>query len=153
MNAALNTAESVANEIKARITAIRTANGSETEIGRDVMMGRRKIPGDDRPPCAIVLEGADDPLDHPGRIPSALIQQSYFIDGFDVCDPDNPNTKAHAMIRDIKRAIFAGDSTLGGKVREVKYLGRDIGPRPDGVALVQVRVIIGVEYVENLTNP
>lgn len=153
MNAALNTAESVANEIKARITAIRTANGSETEIGRDVMMGRRKIPGDDRPPCAIVLEGADDPLDHPGRIPSALIQQSYFIDGFDECDPDNPNTKAHAMIRDIKRAIFAGDSTLGGKVREVKYLGRDIGPRPDGVALVQVRVIIGVEYVENLTNP
>lgn len=153
MAVALNTAESVANEIKARITAIRTANGSETEIGRDVMMGRRKIPGDDRPPCAIVLEGADDPLDHPGRIPSALIQQSYFIDGFDVCDPDNPNTKAHAMIRDIKRAIFAGDSTLGGKVREVKYLGRDIGPRPDGVALVQVRVIIGVEYVENLTNP
>lgn len=153
MSTALNTAEGVANEIKARIASIRTANGYETEIGRDVMMGRRKVPGDDRPPCAIILEGADDPKDQPARVPSALIQQSYLIDGFDACDPDNPNTKAHAMIRDIKRVIFKGGTTLGGKVREVHYRGRDIGPRPDGVALVQVRVIIDVEYVEDLTNP
>lgn len=153
MTPTLNTAEGVANEIKVRIAGIRTVYGYETEIGRDVMMGRRKLPGDDRPPCTVVLEGADDPKDHPARIPSVLVQQSYWIDGFDVCDPDNPNTKAHAMIRDIKRAIFQGDATLGGKVREVHYRGRDIGPRADGVSLVQARVIIDVEYVENLTAP
>jgi hypothetical protein len=75
------------------------------------------------------------------------------VDGFDACDPDNPNTKAHAMIRDIKRVIFLGGTTLGGKVRSVHYTGRDIGPRADGVSLVQVRVMIDVEYVEDLTNP
>jgi hypothetical protein len=82
-----------------------------------------------------------------------LISQSYMIDAFDVCDPDNPNTKALSMIRDIKRAIFKTDATLGGAVKKVSYLGRDIGPRPDGVAMVQARVMISVEYVEDLTNP
>ena len=148
--------EDIANEIKARLSAIRIGNPDcETDIGVRLQHGRRKVPADDELPCVQLVEGNDDMDDAAGRTRSALVKvrQAYVIDAFDKCDPNNPNVKAHAMIRDIKRAIFAGDSTLGGKVREVKYLGRDIGPRPDGVALVQVRVIIGVEYVENLTNP
>lgn len=146
-------AADVSAEILRRLRTILLTNGCETDIGRDVMAGRRKIPGDDQPPCLIVLEGSDDPRDQPGRIPSVLISQSYVLDGFDQCDPDNPNNKAHAIIRDIKRAIFKGDTTLGGAVKSVTYLGRDIGPRPDGVALVQARVMLSVEYVEDLTNP
>ena len=148
-----NTAAAVSAEIYRRLTGILLTNGCETNIGRDVMLGRRKMPGDEQPPCMVVLEGADDPRDSPGRIPSVLISQTYVLDGFDKCDPDNPNTKGHAIIRDIKRAIFAGDATLGNAVKSVTYLGRDIGPRPDGVALVQARVIISVEFVEDLTNP
>jgi hypothetical protein len=147
------TAGEVAAEIKSRLQAVRLTNDCETDIGRDVMMGRRKIPGDDQPPCIIVIEGLDDIGDQVGRTPSCLILQDYLIDGFDACDPDNPNDKAHAMIRDIKRAIFAGGSTFGEKVRAVRYRSRDIGPRADGAALVQVRVAITVEYVENLLNP
>ncbi len=146
-------AADVSTEIIRRLRTIRIVNGYETEIGRDVLAGRRKIPGDDQPPCLIVLEGGDDVRDQPGRIPLVLISQSYVLDGFDKCDPDNPNTKGHAIIRDIKRAIFKGDATLGGAVKSVSYLGRDIGPRPDGVALVQARVTISVEFVEDLTNP
>lgn len=146
-------AADVSAEIIRRLKTILLVNGCETDIGRDVMAGRRKIPGDDRPPCLIVLEGGDDARDQPGRIPSVLISQSYVFDGFDKCDPDNPNTQGHAIIRDIKRAIFKGDTTLGGAVRSVTYIGRDIGPRPDGVALVQARVMISVEFVEDLTNP
>lgn len=146
-------AADVSTEILRRLKTIRLANGCETDIGRDVLAGRRKIPGDDQPPCLIVLEGADDPRDQPGRIPSVLISQSYVFDGYDKCDPDNPNTKAHAIIRDIKRAIFAGDATLGSTVKSVSYLGRDIGPRPDGAALVQARVMVSVEFVEDLTRP
>lgn len=148
-----NRAGDVSAEIIRRLKTILLANGCETDIGRDVMAGRRKIVGDDQPPCLIVLEGGDDARDQPGRIPSVLISQSYVFDGFDVCEADNPNTKGHAIIRDIKRAIFKGDATLGGTVRSVTYLGRDIGPRPDGVALVQARVMISVEFVEDLTNP
>lgn len=148
-----NTAAAVSAEITRRLSGILLANGCETDIGRDIMLGRRKIPGDDRPPCIVLMEGGDDPLDQPGRLPTVLISQSYVIDGFDVCDPDNPNTKAHAIVRDLKRAIFAGGTTLSGAVKTVKYLGRDIGPRPDGVALVQARILISVEYVEDLSNP
>lgn len=147
------TAGAVSAEIKTRLQAILLANGAETDIGRDVMMGRRKIPGDDQPPCTMVLEGLDDPRDQPGRNPTALIAQQYVISAFDACDPDNPNDKAHAMIRDIKRAIFKDGTTWGGKVKSVTYLGRDIGPRPDGVALVQAQVSVLVEYVEDLANP
>lgn len=147
------TASAVAAEIKARLLSIRLENGAETDIGRDVMMGRRKIPGDDQPPCVMVLEGLDDPKDQPGRNPTVLISQQYVVSAFDACDPDNPNDQAHAMIRDIKRAIFKDGTTWGGKVKSVIYQGRDIGPRPDGVALVQAQVLLLVEYVEDLANP
>ncbi len=148
-----NTAAAVSAEIDRRLRGILLANGCETDIGRDIMLGRRKMPGDEQPPCIVVLEGGDDVRDQPGRIPTVLVAQKYVIDGFDKCDPDNPNTKGHAIIRDLKRAIFAKDATLGGCVKLVTYLGRDIGPRPDGVALVQARITISVEYVEDLTNP
>lgn len=148
------TAGAVSAEIKARLQTILLVNDCETDIGRDVMMGRRKIPGDDQPPCIQVMEGLDDNMDQPGRIPQVLVSQDYIISAFDACDPDNPNDKAHSMIRDIKRAIFkGGDGNWGGKVRKVTYRGRDIGPRPDGVALVQAMVMINVEYVEDLANP
>ncbi len=147
------TAGQVSDEIKSRLMSILIANTAETDIGRDVMMGRRKIPGEEQPPCIQVLEGMDEVRDSPGKVPTVLVSQDYHIDGFDHCDPDNPNDKALAMIRDIKRAIFRDGSTWGGKVRNVIYRGRDIGPRPDGVALVQARVMISVEYVEDLANP
>lgn len=143
----------IALEITSRLERILIADGFETDIGRDVKRGRRKMPADDAPPCVVLYEGNDDTKDRPGSIPLAHILQGYVIDGFDKCDPDNPNDQAHKMIRDIKRVIFAGDATLGRKVMKVLYLGRDIGPRPDGVALVQARVAITVEFVEDLTNP
>lgn len=157
-----NKAGDVAADLYVRMSGILLANGCETDIGRDVRRGRRKMPGDDAPPCLVMFEGDDDPKDHPGRIPMVLVQQAYVFDAFDKCDPENPNDKAHAMIRDIKRAIFGkadpaknttGDATLGGKVRQVLYIGRDIGPRADGAAFVQARVMVVVEFVEDLTNP
>jgi hypothetical protein len=146
-------AADVAAEVAARLSLILLANACETNIGRDVMRGRRMLPEDDKPPCIIIIEGNDDLYDTPGRIPSCHTTLPFIIDAFDVCDANNPNDKAHAMIRDIKRAIFKDGATLGGRVRSVKYAGRDIGPRPDGVALVQARVMIEVEFVEDLQNP
>lgn len=146
----------VAAEIKTRMQGILLSNGCETDIGRAVFMGRRKLPGDDEPPCIMVLEGDDNTEDTAGKMNTAKIKvrQTYVIDGFDKCDPNNPNDKAHAMIRDIKRAIFGGSNRmLDGKVFAVEYMGRDIGPRPDGVALVQARVMIAVVFAEDLANP
>ena len=146
----------IAAEIKTRLQGIRLANGCETDIGASVFMGRRKLPGDDEPPCTMVLEGDDSVDDTAGRRQTAQIKvrQTYVIDGFDACEPNNPNDKAHAMIRDIKRALFARDNRMfDQKVFAVDYLGRDIGPRPDGAALVQARVMIAVTFAEDLSNP
>ena len=148
-------AEDISNEIASRIESISVANGYETDIGTNLMRGRRKLPADDEPPCSVLIEGNDMPEDVNGRSQGARVKlrQTYMIDGFDRCDPNQPNVKAHAMIRDIKRALFKGDSNFGGRVFEVKYIGRDIGPRPDGVGLVQARVAIEVTYAEDLANP
>lgn len=148
-------AEDISSELERRIRLITAANGFETEIGQNLMLGRRKLPADDEAPCSVIIEGNDTIDDTSGRSMGARVKlrQAYLIDGFDRCDPDNPNVKAHAMIRDIKRAIFQGDRNLGGRAFEVNYLGRDIGPRPDGVGLVQARVAIEVAYAEDLSNP
>lgn len=72
---------------------------------------------------------------------------------YDACHPDHPNDKAHLLIKDLKRAIFADGVTLGGNVLRVEYRGRDIGPRGDGVEIVCASVEIAVKFVEDLANP
>lgn len=148
-------AADVANEIVNRLQSITLVLGAETNVGVNVFQGKRKLPLDDEVPCAIIIEGDDDVEDTAGRLHSALckVSQSYVIDAFDICNPDNPNIKAHALIRDIKRALFKDGRTFGGRVVEVKYLGRDIGPRADGVGIVQARVLISVSFAEDLANP
>lgn len=147
--------EDVANAIVARLQTITIANGAETDIGTEVQRGRIRVPADDELPLIQFVEGGDEPQDTAGKTQVALIKvaQVYVIDAYDLCDPLNPNAKAHKMIRDIKRAIFKDGRTLSGTVSEVEYLGRDIGPRTDGVAMVQARVTIRVSFAEDLANP
>lgn len=148
-------AEDVSAEINSRLSTISVTNGFETNIGAKLTRGKRRLPAEDEVPCCNFIEGGDDVADTSGRTQTALVKvvQTYVIDAFDVCDPDNPNDKAHAMIRDIKKVLFKGGRTFDGKVAEVVYKGRDIGARPDGVAIVQARVMIEVSFVEDLANP
>ena len=142
----------VSAAIYSRIAGITKANGAETDIGTRVFRGRRNV-DESAIPCAVVIEGLDEPLDRPGKLPTASIVQRYVIAAYVPCDPNNPNDAAHQAVRDIKRAIFAGDGNFGGRVLKVTYQGRDIGPRADGLPIVFVTVDIDVEYVEDLTNP
>lgn len=157
MNQLITTAGGIAAEIERRLKLIRIADGYETDIGRKVQMGLQKLPGEDDVPVCVVNEGEDDVSDRPGRLPQVLVSQLYALDGFDACDPDRPNDKAHMILRDIKRVLFAetetDGTTWGARVSKVDYNGRRIGTRPDGVALVQARVLITVSYVETLATP
>lgn len=148
-------AADVAAEVFTRLSQIAVTNGSETDIGTKVMRGRRKVPAEDELPCIQIVEGNDDVTDKAARMNGSLVkvEMLFVIDAFDFCDPDNPNDKAHQMIRDIKRALFKGDRTLGGKVSEIEYMGRDIGARPDGQNTVQAQVVVRVSYAEDLSNP
>lgn len=152
MTTMLQSAELIALEISSRLAAIRVANGCETDIGATVYRGKRKVE-DDAAPCAVLVEGADTVTDRPGKLPAAKIEQGYVLGGYVPCDADNPNDAAHALIRDLKRAIFKDGGTFGGKVVSVNYKGRDIGPRTDGVAIVFALIEISVTYVESLVNP
>jgi hypothetical protein len=145
-------AEDVGQEIARRMALIRLVNGYETEIGVKVWRGRRKIPADEDIPVTLITEGDDNPGSKPNRTVQQVVA-NFVIDGFDACDPNNPNDKAHAMLRDMKKAIFHDGGQFNGKVREINYLGRDIGPRPDGAGFVQARIVIEVEFVESLADP
>lgn len=146
------TASEIAGEIYARLAAITTARSCETDIGVRAYRGRRAI-SDTQIPCVVLIEGNDTPTDRPGRLPAAAITQRFVVAAYLPCNPDNPNDAAHAAIRDIKRAFFARNGNLDGKVVRITYRGRDIGPRADGAPIVYVQVDLDVDYVENLSAP
>lgn len=145
-------ASEVSQALYQRLLTVTKANGSETEIGATVYRGRRNV-DESTVPCCVLIEGPDTPTDRPGRLPSVAITQRYVVAAYLPCDPNNPNDAAHAAIRDIKRAMFAGDGNLGGRALRISYRGRDIGPRADGLPIVFVSVDLDVEFVEDLTNP
>lgn len=148
-------AEDIGEDLKARLLTRTVALGAETDLGVKVHLGRRHV-DDSMIPCSVVIEGDDIPAR--GNVKTAVkLGQRYLLFAYVPCDASNPNTAAHKAIRDMKRALFntggVADNTLGGKVREIEYLGRDIGPRSDGAAFVVAAIEVGIEYVENLSNP
>jgi len=150
----LSRAEDVAAEVETRLAACTVALGAETDLGRLVLRGRRAI-DDSMIPCSVIIEGDDDLQDSRGTQVST--EQKYVLYAYLPCDPDNPNDAAHKGLRDMKRAMFRTggkpDDTWGGKVKKVRYLGRDIGPRGDGSGFVLAVIEVSAQFVEDLANP
>lgn len=149
------TAGEIAAHLSAVLATVRKVNGYETDIGVRVFRGVRKVQ-DEQVPCAVLIEGGDRVKQGPSkREATASIEQDYILGGYSPCDADNPNDEAHKIIRDLKKAIFAGGNgtTLGGKVPEITYTGRDIGPRTDGAPIVFALIEVTVTYVERLATP
>jgi hypothetical protein len=145
--------EDISDEIETRLGRITVALGAETNIGARVLLGRRHI-DDDKVPCVVIVEGIDSAILHDGkRRATSETKKRYVLVGYDKCEADHPNRKGHAIVRDLKRAIFRDGRTLGDQVKEVQYIGSDIGPRKDGVGIVMATVEISVEFLEDLANP
>jgi hypothetical protein len=146
-------ADEIVAELKARLAQITKANGFETDIGVTTFEGRVQV-NDEDVPCSSIIEGDDTLITSPGRSALWKLDQNYVLVGYAQCDADNPGTTARAIIRDLKRAVFRSngkaDATFGGKVLEVNYRGRNIGPRADGVGIVMGLIEIAVVYVESL---
>ncbi len=151
----LKRAEDVAAELKRRIALCTIALGAETDIGNKVFQGRRHV-DDSMIPCATIIE-ADDTPDRVNVSTQYEIAQRFVIFAYVPCDPNDPNVGAHKAIRDLKRAVFLTngqeDTKWGRTVREVRYLGRDIGPRADGASFVIGAIEIMVSWVENMAAP
>jgi hypothetical protein len=151
----LQSAGEIADELKTRLSTRTVALGAETDIGTRVLMGKRSI-DKSQIPCVVVIEGDDMP-DSVNARTKYQVEQRYALLAYLPCDIDNPNTAAHAAIRDMKRAVFTTDGVsdhrLADRVKSVDYLGRDIGPRADGEAFVLAIIEISVKYVEDVATP
>lgn len=157
MTTSLHSAEAIGLELADRLLTRTVAQGAETDLGASVFRGRRVI-DDDQIPCTAIIEGQDEVEENDGsREAQARVKQDYVLLAYVPCSPLNPNDAAHRALRDMKRAVFStdgkADRTLGGKVKRVRYRGRDIGPRGDGAAFVVAALEINVEYAEDLSAP
>lgn len=151
----LHTAESVSAEIKTRVSRCTLAQGAETNLAATVFQGRRHV-DETMIPCVTIVE-ADDTPSRVRVSDEYEIAQRYVVFAYVPCSANDPNIAAHAAIRDIKRALFLTDGRadvrLGGKVRMLDYLGKDIGPRADGAAFVVVAVEVVAHFVERISAP
>ena len=148
----MSVANDIAVAISDRVATINVANGYETDIGLRVFRGRKRL-DKTHLPCIVIIERDDTVSD--SRPTQAKVSQPFVIEGHMVCDPDNPNDTAHKIIADIKQAIFATNITYGeGKpLLPVKYAGKSIAPRDDGIEIVSAAVEITVDYVDSLRAP
>ena len=144
-------AEDVSTELKTRLATLTVAQGAETDLGRVVYLGKR-VPDKSMVPCAVLLEGDDDP-ERQGNTTTYKVTRRFILMAYVTCDPDNPNVAAHAALRDMKRAVFGDGGRMGDKVRTVTYVGTAIGPRADGENFVLALLEVDVEYVESLSSP
>ncbi len=143
-------ASDIAEYLTTLIQTIKIADGFNTDIGLTVFRGRKKI-DDDMVPCGVIIEGEDRPGDNAGR-ESIKITQSYVLGGYVKCDPDNPNDDAHLVIKDLKKVLFGQGPRMGNRVAAIRYQGRDIGPRADGVAIVFAVINVDIEFAETLAD-
>ena len=152
----LKSAEAVSLVLRDRLAAISIANGAETEIGTRVLLGRRSTPDESQIPCVVLLEADDIPSKANVRTEYSVIQ-AFVVLAYLKCDVNDPNTAAHAAIRDIKRALFRTDGkpdgTLDGRVHELLYLGKQISPREGGQRSVVAIVEVAAAYAEDVSNP
>ena len=150
MTAPLTQASDIAEHLTTLLGTVTIANGYHTDIGLRVYRGKRsKV--EEQIPCAVIIEGEDHPGESAGR-DSIKITQDYVLGGYVECDPDNPNDAAHLVLKDIKRVMFAQGARMDGRVANISYLGRDIGPRSDGAAFVFAVVHVAITFAETLAD-
>ncbi len=150
MSTPFTKASDIAEYLTTLLSSVTIANGYHTDIGLRVFRGKRsKV--EEQIPCAVLIEGEDHPGESAGR-ESIKIVQDYVVGGYVECDPDNPNDAAHLVLKDIKKVLFQQGPRMGNRVTNISYSGRDIGPRPDGVAIVFAVVHIAITFAETLAD-
>lgn len=152
-------ASDIAEYLTELLGTIRVSNGYLTDLGTRVYRGKLKH-DEDKVPYCVLIEGADRPGTTSG-VQDVSITQQYEIGAYVTCDPDNPNDAAHQAIKDIKKCVFSSDLArseragargFNGRVKDLEYVGKGIGPRADGAAIVFAVVDIRVTFAENLLD-
>lgn len=87
----LNRAEDVAAELRTRLLTLTIAQGAETDIGRKVFQGRRKV-DDSMLPCVSMIEGDDVPARETNTTTYELAQR-YVLFAYLLATPTTPTSR------------------------------------------------------------
>lgn len=149
----MSKANTIAAALASRLAQITTVAGYHTNAGAAVYRGKRQLP-EDIADCITLFEGEEDAQSPKGEPYTVIAVQHFYAEGQAVCDPDNPDIAGHALVEDMQRALFTGDSKLDGLLSgPLTYTGRVIQPRMDGQNLVIVQIKLDATYTLTPANP
>lgn len=138
--------------IVARVQAVQTASGFQTDAGQLVFFGETPELGPDDPNEAIAVVVGDEEPKYQGA--NLLIRLPVSIQAVAKADLEAPWLAIEAVIADIKTAVELADRKLGGLIPQPLERGpvRTM-PRAKGSTTVGVSVQYLATYVEGWGTP
>jgi len=152
MSDALN----IVNECLARITAITTASGYQTNMGNFASIAERQYNFDEvtRNGAVNVFDTIDSNEDDETVGDEYIIRLDLNVEGHIRIEDNNPVILAHSLLSDIKKAmLLTNDRTMDGLVLDVRYSDREINYPESSGDIVSVRVGFYVLYTEDYGSP
>lgn len=150
----------IVKQLVERLGAIRRVDGFATDAGLNVSRGRPAVAGGAEEALDVFeLEDQIEKqrVDGSGASDCTAVDTDLLlpinIEGYAVVAADQHMEVGHALVSDIKRAVFGGDMTWGGLATHTHYIGRTIDRRAEGANAVTVLVQIRIGCVEDLANP
>ena len=142
----------IVEALKARVEAIRVANGFETDAGVTVFLGETPPLGPDDPETAIAIVVGDEDPQYQGA--NLFIRLPVAIQALARADLEQPWLAVEDLIGDIKRAVELEDRTLGGLVKRQIERGSVVAlEREPGSTTVGAAVTFVCPYVEGWGTP
>lgn len=148
----------ILQSIVARLATIRVANGYATDAGLRVSLGDAWL-DEAMVPALTVHEGELVGSGYAlvraqGRAGAGgtKMRGEYTVEGIADCTAVDTYVAAHALIADIKRALFAnGGLSFGPQAGDHKLEGHGVVPRAKGSNRVSVAVVGSYFYIDEFT--
>lgn len=147
--------------VKARLQGITVAGGYNTNAGQKVYLGRAFLDGDKDVPSLTLHEGRPQEsgygfVENTSARPNigARLAPEYTVEGFAEADSNDPYTVGHALLADIKKALWGTEckNPLADTLTHT-MVGYGIMPHQAGSNRVAVLVVGAYQYVENFAAP
>lgn len=136
--------------IKVKLQAITVAGGYFTDAGLKVIYGNAGHTKDDGLPRVVMSTAKVSPETFTQQ--AQQFKLPIVVEGERTAtDPVSPLDSAEELLADIKRALFAANTTLDGKVIDLHLVDEEVFDREDGALTVGARVTLVADYAEDFT--
>jgi hypothetical protein len=135
-----------------RISAVRTADGFETDLGALVFWGEAVVLGDGDPEIAAAVIFGSDIVSYQGE--NVLTTLPIEIQVVAKANLDKPWLTIEAALGDVKRAMETADRTLGGLIpRQIRRGMTRTLPREPGSEMIGLGLTYLAELLEAWGRP